>query len=76
MIGRLIQDYLDYVTLVKYSTQESQSGYSQMHKIGNIGMIVNFVIPYICSFLIYLHHDGGTQRIAFQGYRFHWSRFL
>ena len=27
-----------------------------MHKIGNIAIIVNFVFPYICSFLCYLHH--------------------
>ena len=32
------------------------SGFSQTHKIGNIGIISNFLFPYICSFLLYLHH--------------------
>ena len=29
--------------------------FSQTHKIGNIATIANFVFPYICSFLLYLH---------------------
>ena len=37
-----IQDYLDYVTRVLYSTQENQSRYLQMYTIGNIGIIVVF----------------------------------
>ena len=28
------------------------SGFSQTHKIDNIGIIANFVFPYICSFLL------------------------
>ena len=28
-----------------------------MHNIGNIGIIANFVFPYICSFLLYLCCD-------------------
>ena len=27
-----------------------------MHKSGNIGINANFVFPYICSFLLHLHH--------------------
>ena len=30
-------------------------GFSQTHKNGNIGITANFVIPYICSFLLYLN---------------------
>ena len=32
-----------------------QSRFSQRHKIDNIGIIANFVIPHICSSLLYLH---------------------
>ena len=32
-----------------------QSSFSQLHKIGNVGIIANFVFPYVCSFLLYLH---------------------
>ena len=28
----------------------------QTYKVGNKGINVNFVFPYICSFLHYLHH--------------------
>ena len=34
----------------------SHSGFSQMHKIGNIGIIANVVFPYICTFLLYFQH--------------------
>ena len=57
-----------------------------MYKIGNIGIIANFVLPYICSFLPYLQHMmlvnmqldiSGYNRITFQGCRLHWySSFL
>ena len=52
------------------------SGFSQTHKIGNIGIIANFVSPYIYSFLPYLHHmvfanvkldDNRYKRSIFQG---------
>ena len=57
------------------------SGFSQMHKIGNIAIIAiiaNFVFPYICSFLHYLQHImivneklevSGCKRIIFQSYK-------
>ena len=47
-----------------------------MDKIGNIGIITNFVFPYICSFLIYWHHlmlknvkldPSGHKKIIFEG---------
>ena len=31
------------------------SSFSQTHKVGNVVIIANFVIPYNCSFLLYLH---------------------
>ena len=30
------------------------SSFSQTHKVGNVGIIANFVFIYICSFLLYL----------------------
>ena len=33
---------------------QQHSCFSQSHKVGNIGIIVNFVFPYIPSFLLYL----------------------
>ena len=53
-----------------------------MHKNGNIGIIVNFVFSYICSFLLYLKHiilvnvkldTCGDKRITFQGCELYWS---
>ena len=32
----------------------TESGFSQMYKIANIGIIANFVLPYIFSSLLYL----------------------
>ena len=32
----------------------AESGFSQMHKIGNTAIIANFVFLYNCSFLVYL----------------------
>ena len=34
---------------------QSQSSFSQTYKIGNVGIIANFVFPFICSFLLYLY---------------------
>ena len=31
------------------------SSFSQTHKVGNVGIIANFVFPYICSFLLCWH---------------------
>ena len=46
-----------------------------MHKIANLGIIVNFY-----SQFLYLHHvvllDMGYERIAFQGCILHWSSSL
>ena len=41
----------------EYNTPDAvvQSGFSQIHKIGKIGIIPDFVFPYICNFLLYLH---------------------
>ena len=57
------------------------SGFSQTHKVDNIGIIANFVFRYICSFLHYLHHveidvklDASEyKRIIFHDCRPHWS---
>ena len=56
--------------------------FSQIHKIGNIGITTNFVFPYICSVLLCLQHlmlvnmkldISGSNWISFQGYKLHWS---
>ena len=53
-----------------------------MHKVGNVGINVNFVFTCICSFLLYLHNmmlvnmklgTSGYTRIAFQSWKFHKS---
>ena len=65
----------------------TRSSFSKTHKIGNIGIIANFVFLNICSFLIqlYLQHVtlvnvksdvSGHKRITFQGCRLHWSSFF
>ena len=57
----------------------SQSDFSQMHKIGKIDIIANFVFSYICSFFLYLQRMmlvnmkldiNGCKRITFQGVDF------
>ena len=59
--------------------------FSQTYKVDNNGINANFVFPYICSFLHYLHHEMSAnvkleinwcKRITFQGYRFHWSCYF
>ena len=56
------------------------SGFSQTHKIGNIGINVNFVVPYIYSFVLYLQTIMlfnvklgiiGCIETKFQGHRPH-----
>ena len=37
-------------------TSVNQSSFVQIHKIGNVGIIANFLFLYICNFLLYLHH--------------------
>ena len=32
------------------------SSFSKTHNIGNIGIIANLIVPYICSFLLYLYY--------------------
>ena len=55
--------------------------FHEHRKIGNIDIIVNFVFPYISSYLLYLYHMmlvnvkldvSGHKRIMFQVCRFHW----
>ena len=57
--------------------------FSQTYKVGNVGIIANFVFPYICSFLLYLHQlmlvnvkleIKGCRRIIFQGYNALWGQ--
>ena len=68
-------------------TTVTRSSFSKTHKIGNIGIIANFVFLNICIFLIqlYLQHMtlvnvksdiSGHKRITFQGCRLHWSSFF
>ena len=61
---------------------ETDSGFSQTDKICNVGMITNFVLLYICNFLLNLQYMmlvnvklyiSGCNRITFQGCRLHWS---
>ena len=56
--------------------------FSQTHKIGNIGIIANYIYSHICSFLLYFDHMmlvnvkvnvSGYRRITFQGFKCHWS---
>ena len=51
--------------------------FSQSHKVGNVGIIDNFVFLYICSFLFHLQQMmsvnvklemKGYMRIIFQGF--------
>ena len=53
------------------------SSFSQTHKVGDVGIIANFVFPYICSFLFHLHQlillnvkleIKGYVRIIFQNF--------
>ena len=56
---------------------QSSIVFLQTHKVGNIGITVNFVLAYICSFLLYLHYTmlanvkldvSGYKNIIFQGF--------
>ena len=39
-----------------------KSSFSQTHKVGNVGIIVNCVFPYICSFLpLFALNDVGKM---------------
>ena len=60
----------------------AQSRFSRTHNIGIIGIIANFVFPYICWLLHYVNHMmlvnmeidvSEKKRITCWGYRFHWS---
>ena len=76
------------VTVIESETikENVNSSFSKSYKIGNIGIIANFVFPYICSCLLYLYKMMlvsvkldvcGYQRITFQSCRLHWtSSFL
>ena len=56
--------------------------FSQTHKIGNIGIIAKYVLPFsvsnICFVLVHAKLDiSGCNRITLQGCRPHWlSSFL
>ena len=39
------------------------SGFSQIHKIDIASNNVNFVLLYICSLLLYLHHMSVNAKI-------------
>ena len=76
--------WLDWILIVRQlvTGKCSQSGFSQTHKIGNIGIIANFEFPYVCSFLLSLQYMilvnmkvdiSACNRIKFQGCKLHWS---
>ena len=57
------------------------SGFSRTHKIGNIGIIANFIFSYL-QFFLYLHHMmlvnvkiyvSGCKKIIFEDCRLHHS---
>ena len=57
------------------------SAFSQTHKIDNVVNIANFVLSYICSFLLCLYHTmfvnvkldiSGCHNSTFQVCRLHW----
>ena len=59
--------------------EEKQSN-RVFHKRTKIGIIANFVLPYIYSFFLCLHHImlvnikldiSGSNKITFQGYKCH-----
>ena len=45
-----------------YLRKRQQSRFSQSHKVGNVGIIANFVLPYICSLLLFLGHFAAGKR--------------
>ena len=56
--------------------------FTNTHRIGNIGILANFLFRYICSFLLYFHimmlvnvklDINWHKRITFQGCKLHWS---
>ena len=62
--------------------QHSHLSFSQTHKFGNIGIIANFIISYVCNFLPFFHFMmlvnvkldiGVFKKIIFHGCRLHWS---
>ena len=69
-------------------TFKSQSGFSQTHKIGNIGINSSFVFLHIWSFILWFYHMmlvnfkldvtvSECKRITFQCHILHWfSSFL
>ena len=79
--------WLDWILIFRQlvTGKCSQSGFSQTHKIGNIGIIAKFEFPYFCSFLLSLQHMilvnmkvdiSACNRIKFQGCKLcklHWS---
>ena len=46
---------LKFTAVRWYSRRMLHSKLSQMRKIGNIDINANYVTPYICSFILYLH---------------------
>ena len=61
------------------------SCFSQSHKVGNVGIIANFVFTYICSFLLYLQQMisvnmkleiKGYMGIIFQGQMPYWNSWF
>ena len=51
----LVENFVFAVILLCTGRLLSRWSFSQTHKIGNIGIIANFVFRYACSFNPYLH---------------------
>ena len=81
-IWKNLKEFFLYLTDRKLSLKVSNSGFSQTHKIGNIGVNDNLIFPYIYNVLLYLHYMilvnvkldvSGYKEIMFQGCIIHWS---
>ena len=55
--------------------------FSQSHTISNIDIIANFVVPFVCNFLLYVQHKmlaneriniSGNKRVTYQGCGVYW----
>ena len=64
LLHKLLNMYYEiYQRLILHSC------FSQSHKIGNAGIIANFVFPYICNFRLYLQQMMSVNvKLEIKGY--------
>ena len=69
-------------TFIEQNYVCQNSCFSQLHKVGNVVIIANFVFTYIYSFLLYLQQlmsvnmkleIKGYMGIIFQGHMLYWN---